>query len=215
MRHFTALFYTWILVSQNWSWALSLQNYSSTLIFKTESSTAVSRFPQNCAFKTVLYYKLDSSCSISLHSSEVPKLIPATFDPLDKLQTSFRSKSWSSSVFVFHTAVSIAVLAMRPLSSLQCDRPCRSNLGAPAEDGLARTFQKVLHVCVSAERPWHSPNSRFFPSSAPKPELSWRRHSSSHVSATTSGSVCRPDWSRNQAATFRVSANTQTPLRLK
>ena len=122
----TALFCTWTLISQNWSWALSLQNYSSTLIFKTESSTAVPRFPQNCVFKTVLYCKLESSCSIpSLF--RIPKLIPATFDPLAKVQTSQRSKSWSSSGFVFLTAVSIAVLAMRPLSLLRCDRPCRSN----------------------------------------------------------------------------------------
>ena len=77
LRHFTTLLCTWIPISQNWFWALSLQNYSSTLIFKTESSTAVSRFPQNCAFKTILYCKIESSCSIpSLF--RIPKLIPAT-----------------------------------------------------------------------------------------------------------------------------------------
>ena len=58
---------------------------------------------------------------------------------------------------------------MRPLSWLLCDRPCRSNCGTPAEDGLARIFQKVLYVRVSAARPRHSPNGRFFPSLAPKP----------------------------------------------
>ena len=58
---------------------------------------------------------------------------------------------------------------MRPHSSLLCDRPCRSNFGASTEDGLARTFQKVLYMRVSIAHPWHSQNCRFLPSSASKP----------------------------------------------
>ena len=86
---------------------------------------------------------------------------------------------------------------MRPLSWLLSDRPCHSNCGTPAEDRLARTFQKILYVRVSTARPRHSLNGRFFPSLALKPSCCGVGTRVFCVSMTTGGSVCRPDWSRN------------------
>ena len=152
---------------------LCLDTESSRLFFNTVLQHRVF----NCSIKvasklllqTDLHCKFESSCSLS-SLFKIPKLNPATFDPLDKLQTSLCSKSWSSSEFVFLTAVSTAVLAVRPLSWLQYDSPCRSNFGTPAGDGLARIFWKVLHVRVSTARPWHCPQSDFLPFTAPKPD---------------------------------------------
>ena len=92
---------------------------------------------------TDLYYKSELSLSIpSLF--RIPKLIPATFDPLAKTANLFRSKSWSSSEFVFLTAVSATVLVARPHSWLQCDRPCRSNLVRQLRTNLRESSRKFL-----------------------------------------------------------------------
>ena len=81
----------------------------------------------------------------------------------------FRSKPWSHSTFVFLKAVSTAVRAVRPLSALLCDRPCRSNFGTPADDQLVLCLPEGSSRLCFAARPRHSQNRRFLPSSASKP----------------------------------------------
>ena len=131
------------------------------------------------------------------------------------IQTSFHSKPWSPSGFVFLTAISATVLVARPHSTLQCDRPCRSNFGTPADDRLVLCLPESSSRARFAARPRHSPDPSLLAFLSSEINLSRRRFSSIPVSVMTGGSVCRPISSCNGQQRSELSTITQTPRRQK